>query len=223
MIIYGWNSKNLKQAELSSYECPECQKKGSLLAIFSSYVHIFWIPLFPYRKSAQIYCTNCQLSREEKDLTEEMKSQVKLLKSAVKTPIYMFSGLGLVALFIAYTSYSGIKTGNLQQGYINDPQVGDVYVLKDLEDSTAYDHYLLKVTDALNDSLVVSFNTFVYNGIIEELDPEDGFMTVGYAIHKDQVKEFDRTGELRKVIRGYGERSGFDRVVDYPTEIESAN
>jgi len=221
MIIYGWNSKNIKQAPLESYECPNCQAKSSSLAIFSSYVHIFWIPIFPYKKSAQIHCTHCQYTQEEKDLSPQMKDQVKQLKSAVKTPVYLFSGLGLIALFVAYVSFDSMQNNKMEQGYIDDPQVGDVYIMKDLEDSTSYNHYLLKVTDSYEDSLVVSFNTFVYNGIVTALDAEDGFLDIGYAMHKAQIKEFDELGELKKVIRDYTSSSGFDRVIEYTEVIGS--
>ena len=215
MIVYGWNSKNIKQAPLDGYECPSCKEKNSHLAIFAHYAHIFWIPLFPYKKSAQISCLHCQLATEEKGMPEDMKGKIKQLKSAVGIPKYMFAGLILIGLGIAYFSYSSSQNARLEQEYINSPQVGDVYILKDSEESSEYNHYLLKVNDVVDDSLVVAFNSYSYNGIIEELDPDDGFFNITYSIHKDAVKEYDETGDLKKVLRDYSASAGFDRVLEY--------
>jgi len=215
MVVYGWNSKNIKQAPLDGYECPNCQEKNSHLAIFAHYAHIFWIPVFPYKKSAQISCLHCQLATEEKAMPEEMKGKIKQLKSAVGIPKYMFAGLILIGLSIAFFSYSSSQNAKLEMEYINSPLIGDVYILKNLEESSEYNHYLLKVNDIEEDSLVVSINSYTYNGIIKELDPADGFYNVTYSIHKDEVKGYDESGELKKVLRDYSSLAGFDRVLEY--------
>ena len=215
MIIYGWNSKNIRQAPLEAYECPNCKTKNSHIAIFSNYAHLFWIPLFPYKKSAQIFCTHCQLVQKDKELPGEMKEQVRTLKSSVKSPVYLFAGLIIIVLFAAFIFYSSLQNSQLQQSFIDDPQIGDVYIIEDPDEPTEYNHYLLKVTDILPDSLVVSINTFGYNGVVSSLDAEDGFYDFGYLIHKNRIQGYDDAGELKKVIREYSSFSGFDRIVEY--------
>lgn len=90
MIVYGWNTKNIKQAPLENYECPNCQQKQSVIIIFVKYVHIFWIPFVPLKKMAVTVCTNCKYEREEIGLTLGSSDTIQKLKSAVPIPKYFF-------------------------------------------------------------------------------------------------------------------------------------
>ncbi len=215
MIIYGWNTKNIKQAPLEGFECPNCGAKNSFLAIFAHYAHIFWIPIFPYKKSAIISCANCQHTTEEKALPQDMKQKMGQLKSSVGIPKYLFSGLVILLLGVGYIAYSSNQSDKEEQSYIDSPQIGDVYVMKDLTEKTEFKYYLLKVNDIVGDSLMISVSSYSYNGFVTKLDPADGFYNVSYATHKDDIKLYDETGELKKVIRDYTASSGFDRVIEF--------
>lgn len=219
MIIYGWNTKNIKQAPLPNHACPGCNESNAHLAVFAHYAHIFWIPLFPYKKTIQIYCAHCQLATEENTMQAEMRGKMKQLKSTVSIPKYLFSGLFIIALAISYFAYSGHQQGQLEEEYISNPQVGDVYIIKDSEEKSEYNHYLMKVNAIEPDSLIVAFSSYYYNGIVDKLDPADGFYNVAYAIHKDQIKNFDVSGDLKKVMRDYSLSAGFDRVVEFNPEV----
>lgn len=217
MIIYGWNSKNLKQAHLENFECPSCQQKNSVLAIFSHYAHIFWIPFFPYKKSAIVQCTSCQFTTQEKEMTPEMKAQMKQLKSAVSTPKYLFSGLIILAVGIGFIMYSSNKTVREERSYIENPQIGDVYIIKDVEEEGEYNHFLYRVNDIVNDSLYVAVSSFYYNGVVYQLDPKDGFYNFSFPIHKDKIKDYENSGELKHTFRDYNKyTTGFDRTVEFP-------
>ncbi len=224
MIIYGWNAKNIKQADLEAYQCPKCGEKQSAIAIFAHYAHIFWIPVFPFKKSANIICGHCQLDTEEKQMPSEMKDTIKRLKSTVSMPKSLFSGLVILILAVAFFSFRGIKNAQLEESYLEKPQIGDVYIIKDPQEPTEYDHYLFKIIDITDDSLWVSFSAYNYNGVVSKLEPEDGFYDVMYSMHEDVLKEFDEQDQLKKVIREYSPSSGFDRVVEYvepdSTELE---
>lgn len=215
MIIYGWNTKNIKQAPIDFYECPNCKEKKSVLAVFASYVHIFWIPLFPYRKSAEIHCVNCQLVSTASGLDGKDKDAVKQLKAAVSIPKYLFSGAILIVLFASWITIGIIQDNQKEKSYLEEPQVGDVYLIKDSDEPSEYNHYFLKVGNVTEDSLWVSVSSYSYNGIVEALDPADGFYDIMYSIHKDFIKEYNASGAMKKVIRDYDSYSGFDRVVEY--------
>ena len=215
MIVYGWNTKNIKQAQIDFYECPSCKEKNSVLAVFASYVHIFWIPLFPYKKSAEIQCSNCQYVSTDDGLVGDNKMAVKQLKSAVSIPKYLFSGAILIVLFTTWITYGILKNSWEEQSYIENPLIGDVYLIKDSEELSEYNHYFLKVGNIEEDSLWVSLSSYSYNGIVDALEPEDGFYDVMYAIHKDVIKNYQESGMMKKVIRDYSSRTGFDRVIEY--------
>lgn len=222
MIIFGTNSKNLKQAPLEAYECPNCKTKNSVLAIIADYFHLFWIPVFPYKKTTYIVCQQCEFSQTESKLPPELKAKVKSLKSAVSLPKYMFSGSVLLVIAAAFIFYSVSEESKKELAYIANPQIGDVYVLKDFEEKTTYNHYLLKVIEIVDDSLHVTFNSYSYDGVVDRLDPKDGFYDVSYSMHKTELSDFKNSGKLKKVIRDYKPYAGFDKELEYQFLEENA-
>lgn len=223
MIIYGWNSKIIKQAPLENYPCPNCQRNESHMIILAKYVHIFWIPVFPYKKSAMVFCTQCKLETHDEHAIMIGSDQraIKKLKSAVALPIYLFSGLIIILLAIGYFTYAGAQDEKREAGYIETPEPGDVYLLKNDQDTTGYKYYLMKVRDVQVDSLWVSFSSYQYNGLVSKLDPEDGFYDVVFPMHKSVLSEFQKSGELQKVMRDYTESSGFNRDIEYQDEADT--
>jgi DNA-directed RNA polymerase subunit RPC12/RpoP len=215
MIIYGWNTKNIKQANLEDYECPRCKERNSVIAVFAHYAHVFWIPLFPYKKSIDIVCQSCNHRSNEFNLESEKKGLAKQLKSTVPFPKYLFSGLFVILLGAAYFTYSSVKESNQEQSYVENPQIGDVYIILDDEELSEYNHFLLKVDDIEEDTLWVTFSSYSYNGVIDQLDPRDGFYDVVYSMHTDELEEYYESGDLKKVYRDYDESSGFNRVIEY--------
>lgn len=216
MIIYGWNSENIKQAPLGeAYECPDCHQRQSVLAIFASYVHVFWIPLFPYRKEAQVVCLNCDRVDKDKYLESEMKEKVGQLKGAVKIPWWMFSGLGIVLIIVSFSFISGFFDGQERTSMVSSPEIGDVYLIHDKEETGEYDHYLMKVINVAGDSLYVTVSSYSYNGIVEHLDPKDGFYDISIGIHKTEITQYHESGELKRAFRDYSSLSGFDREIEY--------
>jgi transcription elongation factor Elf1 len=215
MIVYGWNAKNIKQAPLENYECPQCQQKQSVLVIMAKYVHLFWIPVFPFKKSALIVCNNCRKETEEKSIALSAGVSVAQLKSTVPIPKYLFSGLAILIAAISYIVYLGIEEDKQEQAYIAAPAVGDVYIVKSAEETSQYNHILFKIREVHGDSVYISYSSFGYTGMITQLDPKDGFYDMMYSVHKDFLKKFDEKGELKKVFRGYSASAGFDQEVKF--------
>ncbi len=223
MIVYGWNAKNIKQAPLENYECPNCQQKQSVIVIFAKYVHLFWIPVFPFKKTAVIVCTNCKYETEEKNILMGTKGAIQQLKSAVPIPKYLFSGLALILIAVAYFTYEGRQNREREKAYLSDPKAGDIYFLRREKDTSQYNHFIMKVRKVEGDSLWLSYSSFVYNGIVTKLDPRDGFYDIMFSMHKDDLQEFRTSGELKKVMRGYSASDGFDQEVEFHESDSIAN
>lgn len=218
MIIYGWSSKSLKQAPLENYECDYCGEKRSVLVIFARYVHIFWIPLFPFKKSAIIVCTTCKKEIEDKSIDLGSGITVGQLKSKVPMPIYLFTGLAFILVAIGFFTYTINTESKQKDNFIASPRIGDVYLIKSEQDTSKYNHFLIKVREIHGDSLWISQNSYRYNGYITKLDPNDGFFNMMYSVHKSIVKELDKKGELQKIFRDYTESTGFNREIDFQTD-----
>lgn len=220
MIIYGWNTKTIKEASLDNYECPNCNQKQSVLLLFARYVHIFWIPVFPYKKSAVIVCAHCKKETDEKGIGAATGVDVKQLKSTVPLPKYLFSGLAVIAAGVLFLTYSRFEKSRKEESYIKEPRVGDVYIFRDNEESSAYKYYLLKVRVVTEDSLWVSSSSYNYNRLVSTLDPNDGFYDVMYTMHKNNIKVLNESGELKSVLRDYPTSAGFDRDIEFEEPIE---
>ena len=218
MIIYGWNSKLLKHAPLQNVPCESCKEETTQIGIQSHYVHIFWIPIFPYSKKASIVCTGCQHVTREKEMAPEFKAKVKTLKAAVPFPKYHFAGLGIIAALAIFFSFQSYDNDQKQQNYLQSPLSGDVYILKDDKEPSEYKFYLLKLLETETDSVFITYNSFGYTAIPKKLDPKDGFYNYTVKIAKSELTAMNESGALKKIERGYSTDKGFDRVVEYVEE-----
>jgi hypothetical protein len=213
MIIYGWSNKVIKQAPVEKVPCGHCGNENLNVKIVGFYAHIFWIPLFPYKKKGLLECEHCKHAIEEKHLVDQMKEAMTLMKKSVKFPKYMFSGTAIILAFISYMFISSRMESDRELEYLTTPTVGDIYHLKDKDEPTEYKYYLWKVQELFEDSIYISANGYVYNYIPDKLMEGDGFYDSYYVIEKGKLKELYETGDLVKVQRGYSEQSGFDRIL----------
>ncbi|SRR5690554_4339760 len=220
MIIYGWRAKILKEAPLTNIECENCKECASHIGIASHYFHLFWIPCFPYAKRVVIACNYCGKVTKEKQMSPDFKSKISEIKAAAPTPKYLFSGLGILAALACFIAFSSYNTGQQQKNFLGSPMTGDIYVLKDNEEASAYKYYLMKVNGVEEDSLFVTYNSYSYNGIPVQLEPEDGFYDVSVKIAKAEIVGMDVRGEIKKVIRDYGDTEGYNRIVEYVVDEE---
>src|SRR5690606_25185008 len=105
--------------------------------------------------------------------------------------------------------------------FLQEPLAGDIYILKDNDEPSTYKYYLLKVKAIEEDSLVVSYNSYTYNGIPDKLEPEDGFYDFGVKIAKSHIRTMDGKGEVKKIIRDYGDAEGYNRTAAFTMEEEA--
>lgn len=61
-VIFGLREKEINVQQNQKYKCPTCGEDGCSFFFSIKYVHIFWIPAFPYGKQIVSYCENCQAS-----------------------------------------------------------------------------------------------------------------------------------------------------------------
>jgi hypothetical protein len=149
MIIYGYRTTGGKAEPLPHEKCPSCGEDGQMtMNIFTSYAHIFWIPLFPYRKFGVAHCSNCNATFEKKQMSDGLKRELTNVKSIVRNPIWTFTGTMLIAVLVVYGSMASSKATEEDKAFIENPAVNDVYSLKVDEGYT-----LMKVI-AVKDSLI---------------------------------------------------------------------
>ena len=218
MIVYGWNSKVLKESPFPNHTCESCDSTNSFVVVSASYAHIFWIPLFPYKKKLDIVCGSCGLDTKPKYVSEEVKQLAKKLKSSVRIPFYLFSGVGVIGALVIYLIINGSLVGQKMEEFLQEPQANDIYFLYDKTEPTEFKHYLWKAREVKGDTVYITYNGFSYNKRPDELKQEDGFYNISVPMHKSALLKLYEQDELRTVQRGYDFGTGFGKEIELTEE-----
>lgn len=133
MIFYGTRATNIKNGQIRNVTCPNCETNTSMTySVFGKYAHIYWIPLFPYKKVGVTECNECKKTFEFKELPAEIQTKLTREKenNPPKYPIWYFSGLFIIVLLIGYGIYSSQKKDADTQAFYENPKEGDIYETK---------------------------------------------------------------------------------------------
>ncbi len=122
MIVYGQRSKLIK-TELIHEPCPNCG--------ISSDMHIFFGYHFsPTGKTGVSQCSSCGQVLKYAYMSDALKAGYENVKRSTNTPVWMFSGLGLVAVVAAAISINDGRKSSATNGYVLNPKAGDVVQIK---------------------------------------------------------------------------------------------
>lgn len=131
MIVYGWKGSHIKSGQIINTNCTQCETNTSMIySIFGQYAHIYWIPLFPYKKKTFVECSNCKKTFDKYTFTDEIKSKIKRENEKngnSRYPFWMFSGVIIIAGLIGYSYLNDILVDNEEDKLIKDPKIGDIY------------------------------------------------------------------------------------------------
>ena len=107
-IIFGWREKAINVLQNQKYRCVNCREEAVSFFFFIKYIHIFWIPAFPFGKNVVSYCEKCSVSYENKSIPETLQRQLELIKPQIKTPLYFFAATFLVIIALVYGLVVGL-------------------------------------------------------------------------------------------------------------------
>ncbi len=156
MIVYGQKAKVLATETLTE-KCPNCGAIASVqLSVVQKYVHVFWIPCIPLGKTGISQCGNCKQVLKLKSMPQSFKDAYDAFKAQAKTPVYMYSGLGLIVLLFAWATYHGQQNAKQYALLITAPQKGDIFEIKTNENK----YTLYKVDAVVGDTVFVRPNNF---------------------------------------------------------------
>lgn len=163
MIIYGYKVKQTHTEPLKYIDCPNFGQKDMLsLVYFSMYAHIFWIPMFPFRKTGALQCSACNKQLAKKNFTPEFKKLYTSYKDNAKHPKWMFTGTGIFVVLVAIMVTSVQASNRREKEYLQAPKVGDLYGVRAENDYT-----LMKVVAVGKDSLTMALNSMATNKMTE--------------------------------------------------------
>jgi hypothetical protein len=200
MIIYGKKVNALVSEDIMD-KCLNCGTTSSVtLTIYQKYAHIFWIPFLPTGKTPETVCSNCKQVLSKKQFTLAIAQHYETLKTNVKTPVWTFSGLFLLAVFICLILVEGQQSKVENVTYITAPQKGDIYEVK------SDGHYTLyKVEQIVKDSVFVLVNQYETDKITGltalKRKGDEAYNTDALMLLKADLRTMLDTGEIIDVDR----------------------
>lgn len=200
MIIYGTNNIVLKSRTSKTAVCPHCQTQGSItFTVLSSYAHIFWIPMFPYRKRGLSECSHCKQVLKLKHMPKELQKEITRIKDESVSPKWQYAGIGVVVGIIAFAVFLSERDKAEEKVLLETPIIGDVYRYK--AETASYS--TMKVVDVVGDSVYVNLNDYVTNKMtgVHSIDIPKNYSMDVYSFAKTQLQEMYESGELYDVDR----------------------
>lgn len=192
MIFYGTRAKNILNGQIKNVKCPNCENETSMTySIFGKYAHVYWIPFFPISKIGITVCNSCKRTYEIKELPENIKVKYEREKekSGVKTPIWFFSGLFIIAALVTSGMYFSHQNEVDNSEFILTPTKGDVY---HINGSAGY-YSTLKIEEVTKDSIYAFANKLETNQKtdLDNIDKEENYIDMYSFSRKDLKKMFD--------------------------------
>jgi hypothetical protein len=198
MIVYGSRSKELAKDILTD-QCPNCGKQNSIdMHVFQKYAHVFWIPIFPMGKTGVCQCDHCKQVLTLKEMPASLVISYNNLKEKAKTPIWMFSGLALLAVLITIGIISGKKNDEKNAKFILSPKAGDIFEIKVSDNQ----YTLYKVNEVLGDSVFVQINDYETNKVTGLNDlKKEAYSEEVLGFSKAELKQMLEKGEIIDIER----------------------
>ena len=200
MIIYGSKVKQLATESIAD-KCPNCGNQNVQLYAFQKYAHIFWIPFFPIGKTIVSECSHCKQVLKAKDMSSSFALSAQNLKLQLKTPVWTFSGLALVAILISFAVINDKKKDERNAQLILTPQQGDIFEIKTKDNQ----YTLYKVNGVEGDSVLIRINNYETNKITGLADlkrkGEAAYSEEVFALSRSDLKTMLEKGEVIDIER----------------------
>ena len=202
MILYGTKGAHVRTAPLPGSSCPACTATGSMKAsVYSRYAHVYFIPFFPFSKTALTQCDHCQQAWEEKGLPTQLQPAVRELKKSTRFPLWSWAGVAVLVLGLAGASVAGRYHERDRAAWLAAPHVGDIYTIHSPGDSTKYS--LLKVLSAKGNTVEVATNEYetTDSSPANELNSPEKYSKESQSLTVLDLQIMHNKGELTDVDR----------------------
>jgi hypothetical protein len=103
LFFFGTGTSVISSHPLTGVPCVNCGQTSVGAAIYSRYLHVFWIPVIPLGKRSVTQCANCKQSLSEKEMPPAYLQQVSVFKQQAKLPVSNYIVLALLGVVIAFS------------------------------------------------------------------------------------------------------------------------
>jgi len=99
-IIYGSRKTTIGLDEFQ-IRCPSCETSSYAdIMIVSKYYHIYWVPIFPFEKEANVICQKCGAKQYERPFNASLVVNFWEIKHKYRHPWYTYFGIGIFAIMV---------------------------------------------------------------------------------------------------------------------------
>jgi len=200
MIIYGTRATHIKSEQLRNAVCPNCETRGQMTAsVYSRHAHVFWIPFFPVGNTGVLECQHCHKGYKPIELPEKARMEYNNFRRAVRTPIWKFAGLALVALLIGWGLYSDKMNDEKVAELVENPMMFDKYTFKT---ETSY-YSTFKVVQVFKDSIYINYNDYETDkkSGIRKIDIEENYQDDIFVLTNEDLKIMHDSGSIQDIER----------------------
>jgi len=100
LIFFGVKKATIGLDEML-VKCPSCEADNFAdIMITSNYYHIYFVPIFPFEKEANIICQKCGLKRYDVPFNARTFKNYAGVKNKFRHPWYTYFFVGVMALVI---------------------------------------------------------------------------------------------------------------------------
>ncbi|MDN3673625.1 zinc-ribbon domain-containing protein [Flavobacterium branchiarum] len=192
LFYYGTKASTLKKGQIINVDCPICESNVSMMySVFGKYAHLYLIPFFPIKKMTYTECNSCKKTFEKFELPSNIQTKLEREneKDRVSNPIWMFSGLFIIAIIASYGFYSSYETDANSEKYIKNPKIGDIYYVKSSEGFFS----TMKVNTVSKDSISALINEMEIDKKtnMDEIDKDQNYKDAYSFSKKDILKLYN--------------------------------
>lgn len=139
------------------------------------------------KKKAISECTNCKITLDFKGMNERLRLSSADIKRNTKTPIWYWSGLGIIAILISIGFYYNAQHNEDVLKYIEEPLAGDVIEFKVYETGN---YSTLRIESVTKDSIFVIQNDYEITKIggLSSIDKDKNYTTLPYGLGRNQIQ-----------------------------------
>jgi hypothetical protein len=100
IVIFGEKQTPIGVEELL-IKCPSCESHSWADAmISSSYFHFYYVPIFPFDKSADVICKKCGIKRYGRSFNASLVDNYDEIGHRFRHPLFTYTGAAICLLLI---------------------------------------------------------------------------------------------------------------------------
>ncbi|MGI4823664.1 MAG: hypothetical protein ACRYFV_20840 [Janthinobacterium lividum] len=103
LFFFGTGTSIISSHPLIGIPCINCGTTSVGVAIYSRYLHLFWIPVIPLGKRSVSQCAHCKQSLTEGQMPPAYLQQVREFKQQAKLPVSNYIVLALLGVVVAFS------------------------------------------------------------------------------------------------------------------------